>query len=115
MRIPVYCRESMELLTVVEVPMGLIGRPRIQLAAYPLLRLTPGPGVEVPAHEETARVVELDMVRLHCRPVSGPEPPPTWMALTRQGEHALLLRAELLPGQRTHLHRTAWNWRVLGG
>ena len=113
MRIPVYCRESMELLTVVEVPMGLIGRPRIQLAAYPLLRLAPGPDDPIP-HEETVRTVELDMVRLHCTPSVGDTPLTTWLALTRQGEHALLLRAELLPGQRTHLHRTAWNWRVLG-
>jgi len=99
MRVVIVDRETLEPITVVSVPTLLLQEieeglrePWLRLAVPPKL-----PCAAMPIATIEVRVVEIELFFERD----------LWIGKTRQGELALTLRAELLPGQVLSWHRAA--------
>lgn len=106
LRAVLYDRETMEPLTVLQIPGDLVRMAkegyRLRFPAWPV----------VPSWFTVQETIRMDLCEVRLEPVMRCEPggkPEVWLwiATTTTPEAALLARAAYLPGQRTEMMRRA--------
>jgi hypothetical protein len=116
LRAVLYDRETMEPLTVLQIPGDLVRMAKTGAALrFPAWPVVPSWFREAPLQD----TIRMDLCEVRLEPVMRREPggePEVWLwiATTTTPEAALLARAAYLPGQRTEMMRRAIATGVVG-
>jgi hypothetical protein len=105
MRVPIYCGETFEALTIIKVEkwgLKMLDDGCLFLRFAPVIRMPPPPprsvqyaGAEM--RDESVRICTIKFERLRLRDLES------WIGVTDDGETALLLRSVFLPGQQSEV------------
>ena len=109
MRVPIYCGETFEALTIIKVEqwgLKMLDDGCLFLRFAPVMKL-PLPGLdqyaEAVMRDESLRLCTIQFERLRLRDLNS------WIGVTDDAETALLLRSVFLPGQQSEVREAEAN------
>jgi len=111
MRVPIYCGETFEALTIIKVEkwgLEMLDDGCRFLRFAPFIKMPPPPLRSVHCsgavmRDESVRICTIQFIRLRLTDLKS------WIGVTGDGETALLLRSVFLPGQQSEVREAEAN------